>query len=284
MNTEEFSSRNLGAIVHEVDRAFAEEDGRTDKGNGKEKAGLAQHAGEVFTDLANARRLVARHGHNLRYCFPQGSWYVWDGKHWVRETTGEVMRLAKETAISIYQEAASALTEQQRKVLSGWARRSESEARLKAMVSLARSEPSIPVRSEELDAQPWLSNAQNGTINLRSGDLQEHRREDLITKQVPVAYDPDAECPRWDDFLVEITGGNLRKAAYLQRIFGYALTGSTREQCWFFSWGAGDNGKTVLHQIMRECLGDYAQAAEFSSFITNRNDKIRTICLGELGS
>ena len=146
-----------------------------------------------LTDLGNAARLVHHHGRNLRYCWLWRKWLVWDGQRWVKDDTGEVYRLAKDTVASIYQEAAAAPDDEARKALAKHAVRSEAGARVKEMVDLARSD--VPVMPDELDASPDLLNTESGTIDLRTGELREHRREDLITKLAPVEYRPDATAP-----------------------------------------------------------------------------------------
>jgi len=78
--------------------------------------------------------------------------------------------------------------------------KSESARSLHAMVELARSEPEIRVDVAKFDGQPHLLNVQNGTIDLRAGELLPHSREDMLTKIVPVSYDPQAKCPQWHTF------------------------------------------------------------------------------------
>lgn len=143
------------------------------------------------------------------------------------------------------------------------------------MVSLAKSEPGVPVISEQLDAHPWLLNCQNGTLDLHTGKLLHHRREHLLTKQVPLAHDPEARCPRWLGFLAEITDNKRDLADFLQRVVGYALTGDTGEQVLFFLHGAGANGKTTFLETVKAMLGDYGQQAEFSTFLTRQYDSVR---------
>ena len=125
------------------------------------------------TDLGNAQRLVRLHGEDLRYCYQLG-WLVWDGRRWKRSEEGEIEQRAKDTVRSIYTEAASCPDEATRKALATHAKKSESEARIKAMISLAQSEPGIPIRIDELDHNPWLLNVKNGTLDLKGGDLRDH--------------------------------------------------------------------------------------------------------------
>jgi putative DNA primase/helicase len=153
------------------------------------------------TDLGNARRLVALHGQDLRYCFPRKTWFVWDGIRWDPDNSGEVSRRAKATVSAIYAAAAVETNEDRRKGLAKWATNSESDGRINAMISLARSEPGIPVTPRELDSDPWLFNVVNGTIDLGTGQLREHRREDMITMLAPVVFDPEARNTIWENFL-----------------------------------------------------------------------------------
>ena len=255
-------------IVDELERNGR--NGRVDiDGNGR---GTTQPAGGYnLTDLGNARRLVHRHGRNLRYCWLWRKWLVWDGKRWVKDDTGEVYRLAKETVSSIYQEAAAAPNDEARKELGKHATRSEAGARIKEMVDLARSD--VPVMPDELDASPDLLNTESGTIDLRTGELREHRREDLITKIAPTTYRPDAAAPTWEAFLERVLPGeDLR--AFVQRAVGYSATGDTSEQCMFINHGGGANGKSTFQEAIAAALGDYAMRAPTEMLLAKRSDGV----------
>ena len=148
-----------------------------------------------MTDAGNATRFVHKHGDSARYCYAWRSWLLWTGTHWRRDAGDGVMRLAKETARAIYQEAALEPGENARRRILGWAARSESEPGLRRMLALAQSE--LPVEPAQLDADPFVLNAPNGTIDLRTGELRPHLREDLITHRVAVPYEPNAAAPTW---------------------------------------------------------------------------------------
>jgi putative DNA primase/helicase len=206
-----------------------------------------------LTDLGNAERLIANHGENLRYCHPWRTWLVWTGKRWAKDDTGWVHRLAKQTVRRIYREAAAATDEEGRKALAKHAARSESGARIKELVDLARSD--VPVKPNELDTDPWLLNVANGTIDLRTGELRPHRREDLITRLIPVEYDPAAAAPAWKAFLEGVLlTDRLRR--FLQRAAGYSVVGDTRERVLLILHGSGRNGKSTLLEALHEALGN----------------------------
>jgi putative DNA primase/helicase len=233
-----------------------------------------------LTDLGNARRLVARHGGDLRHVHLWKTWLEYDGVRWRPDDSGEVMRRAKDTVDALYQDAAAAIKRIGKEMeqaadegiknalavkltwaekLQRWALKSEQARLLEAMLSLARSD--LPVSHDKLDADPFLFNVQNGTIDLRAGRLREHQREDFITKLAPVEYHPDATCPIWDRALLRWMGGNGDLVTYLQRVVGYGLTGDVGEQCLWFFHGTGANGKSTFLGTALAMLGDYAMQA-----------------------
>jgi putative DNA primase/helicase len=221
-----------------------------------------------LTDLGNAERFVAQHGENVRYCYSWRTWLVWTGTRWERDDAGQVHRLAKQTVRGIYREASEEEDEDRRKALAHHARRSESETRIRAMIELAKSE--VPISPDKLDANPWLLNVLNGTIDLRTEELQEHRREDLITKIAPVEYTPDALAPTWAAFLERVLPGEeLRR--FVQRAAGYSTTGTTSEQCMFIHHGPGANGKSTFQEALSTTLGDYAMRTPTETLLVKRS-------------
>jgi putative DNA primase/helicase len=224
------------------------------------------------TDLGNARRLVARHGENLRSTLAHG-WLIWRGTHWCEDRTRAIMRRAKATVAAIYSEAGEADSADERKALALWGLKSESAGRLAAMIELAQSEPGICLLPEQFDAHPFLLNLENGTLELTSGTLRQHRREDFITRKIPINYDATATCPRWEQFLAEITQGDEALAAYLQRAVGYSLAGDVREQCLFFLYGLGANGKGTFLEVVQRLLGEYATTAAPGLLLEQKHDQ-----------
>jgi putative DNA primase/helicase len=224
------------------------------------------------TDLGNARRLAHRHGADLMFVSSLG-WFAWDGQRWRKDDTGAVERLAKETVLSLYAEAAALQDDDARQALVTHARRSESAFRISAMVNLARSEPPVVARAEDLDVDPFLLTVLNGTVDLRTGQRRPHRREDRITKLAPVEYCQHAEAPRFLSFLKDIFAGNERLIGFAQRAVGYALTGDVSEHALFYLYGMGANGKSTLLLVLLHILGEYAQQAAPNLLVSKRGEE-----------
>jgi putative DNA primase/helicase len=216
---------------------------------------------------------VAAHGEMFRYCGPRGAFLVHDGQRWVDDQIGQMERLAKTTVRAIYQEAAEQDDATLRGATAEWAKRSEKAAQIAAMLRLAASETGVPVLPSQMDTDPWLLNVANGTIDLRTGTLRPHRREDLITRLAPVEYRPAAKCPRWLKFLSEVFEPHPDIIPFIQVAAGYSLTGDIREECLFLLHGKGRNGKGTLLKILATLMGDYAGTSDFSTFIATRDDR-----------
>jgi putative DNA primase/helicase len=117
-----------------------------------------------------------------------------------------------------------------------------------------------------------LLNVRNGTLDLRTGRLCGHRRENLITKLAPVLYDPAARCPLWERFLHRVMGGNVGLTSYLQRVVGYGLTGDVSEQALWFLFGTGANGKSTFLATILAMLGDYAMQSVSELLMAKANE------------
>ncbi|MFZ9491970.1 MAG: phage/plasmid primase, P4 family, partial [Burkholderiaceae bacterium] len=147
---------------------------------------------------------------------------------------------------------------------------------------LARADRRHAANTEEWDADPWLINTTSGVTDLRTGRERAHDRSDRMTKIATAR--PRGECPNWLQFLHEITGEDQSLQAYLQRMVGYALTGSTQEHAVFFLYGTGANGKSVFVNTLATILGDYATNAPMDTFMETRNERHPTDLAGLRGA
>jgi putative DNA primase/helicase len=229
---------------------------------------------EHLTDLGNARRLVAMRGQDIRYQLPDGPFLTWDGMRFV-DDAGEVQleRWAQETIYAMHADAIYQTNDEaERRARIKHALASESRRAIAAMVALVRSQPGIPIRPDQFDADPWLLNALNGTVELRHGArLRPHQREDNITKLVPVNYVAEARCPTWLAFLERVLDSKPELIGFIQRFLGYSLTGRTDEQILAIAHGAGANGKSTFLHAAKMILGDYGQSVPLETFLVNKH-------------
>jgi putative DNA primase/helicase len=143
--------------------------------------------------------------------------------------------------------------------LDAWSVQCEMKPRIDACIGLMRKMLTVP--DDMLDANPWLLNCRNGTVDLRTGALREHRREDYITKLTDLNYVPGARSALWEKTVSEVYGGDAAVIDFAQRWFGYCATGSVREQCFVVHWGSGSNGKSTILETVSRALGEYAGTA-----------------------
>jgi putative DNA primase/helicase len=154
---------------------------------------------------------------------------------------------------------------------SAFAQQSLSKASLDRMLDLAKS--LLAVEDARLDADPWLFNVTNGTIDLRTGRREKHDPRDLLTKIAPVDADRDAKCPLFKKFLKRVTGDNADLRTFIQKAVGYSLTGDMSEQVFFFVHGrSGNNGKSTLVNLIRDMLGDYGLHTQTETLLVKQYD------------
>jgi putative DNA primase/helicase len=222
---------------------------------------------ENQTDLANSRRFIDAFGDRLRYCHQWKKWLVFDGVRWKPDGDGAVMRLGKSIADAIWKEAR--LTDNRDALRH--AARTASDSGVRALIAMAESE--CPVSADELDANTFLLNCPNCTIDLRTGTCRPHRREDLLTKLCPTEFDPSAVAPTWERFQREVANDDASLVAFKQRLYGYAATGDVREHALPIFHGSGSNGKsTELETVVAVFGDDYAGAAPKDLLMAKKGD------------
>lgn len=238
------------------------------RGNGhKTEPPPLETEGYSRSDYGMARRFIDRHGEIVRYCHGHNRWLVWDGKRWQPDADAAVIRMAKETVKAMYAELAGFEDAERRRDFFKFIVKSEADAKIMAMLSSAESEIEAAITPLVLDADPWLFNCENGTLDLRTGKLRPHRQGDMITKIAPVVYDPDARSDLWVRFLKESTGDDPDLIRFLARATGYTLTGDTREENLFFVHGPTNTGKSTFLEALKATMGDYALTSDFETFL-----------------
>lgn len=215
-----------------------------------------------FDDTGNAQRFVDLFGDKVRYCYTDKRWLWYDGRKWCTDMTGAVKRLADKVVacmsaeLKVYEQTDADEGTDMAKAFEKHMKSSRSNKSKNAMLNEVMHH--VPILPSQLDRYKAALNTPGGVIDLKSGALAPHDPKNYFTKITAVEYSENADCPRWTAFLDDIFGGDKDLIRYVQKAVGYSLTGATSEQCAFFLYGTGRNGKSTFLDIIRDIFGDYA--------------------------
>lgn len=220
-------------------------------------------------DLGHAQTLAALWGGRYRWAAHRRSWMSWTGRRWEPVTEFQVALQAAKELRAHYRSgvAASADADQLRRMMTevcGYSRAGNALAFVKGMSGFHTA-------SEEWDADPWVLNCLNGTIDLRTGALRPHNPSGLLTKLAPVNFEPEASRTHWDEHIrYFLPNENVRRE--VQRNLGLALVGESLSQILPVWYGTGANGKSTTARVLQAVLGDYAAQAAPSLIMLRRFD------------
>ncbi len=222
-------------------------------GDGQEPPVLGERSYDCtdLNDIGNARHYATKYENDLRYCAAWSKWLVWDETRWKIDDEGRPIKLAKDLVHTMFNDAMELRGGEVFKHVCETAQLS----RLKAMVTLAA--PELPIKLDELDQDGWTLNCKNGVVDLKTGELKPHDRTQGITKLCPTEFNLNAASPVWNQFLHDVFPDD-DLIQFVQRLFGYFLTGDVSEQKLALFWGTGANGKSTLLNAFMDTIGpDY---------------------------
>lgn len=202
-----------------------------------------------------------RHKNELLFCHTSGKWYHWDGARWKKEKTKLAFAWARKVCRDLNLKKDKALAK---------------ASTAGAVERFAQSDRAFAITSEIFDQNIWYIGTPDGTVNLKTGNLNLPAQSDYITKQTSVGPAPTADCPLWYQFLAEATQGDEDLIHFLQQVAGYCLTGDIREHALFFVHGDGGNGKGVFLNTITNILGEYATTSEMDTFTASKTDRHST--------
>ncbi len=253
-----------------------------DDGNVTEDYGQGEAAPvepERATELQTAQDLVKAYGDQFRFDVDSKRFLIWTGRAWELDHKGQVARWTK--IIARRQGVRFQMLES--KVVDRHVKAMETAHGIRDVQVLASTEPGIPIRREELDADPWMFNTRTAVIDLRTGQGRKQCKGDLLSIVAPVDYDPRAEAKQFHAFMYRIFDGNADLMLYVQKLLGMCLTGDVREQLFHVFHGNGSNGKSTLLDKILAIMGDYAGEAPESLLTIHRHGEHPTELAGLLG-
>jgi putative DNA primase/helicase len=226
-----------------------------------------------MTELGLALRLRDRFDGDLRYT-PEAGFMLFNGVTWERDPFDGVRASLQDMLLELEREFKQALDAHQqgtqehteaRRTL-GFIKASMTSRGIDSVLKEVKAFKSVACSLEDFDAHADMLAFRNTVVNLRDGSTVPANRDLLMTRQLAVDYVPDAECPAWLKFLVEVFPNNAAMPAYIQRLVGYGITGSTDEQCFVVLHGTGANGKSVFTETLGEVFKAVCDTTPFSTF------------------
>ena len=212
----------------------------------------------TFDDMGNAERFLDLFGEDFRYNYTDGKFVFWDGCRWATDLDGVAKRAADKAIDEMRQESEWYESSGDSDTAKAFAKHIKASRSNKSKENMLKEiQHHIPIMPFQLDKHKMAFNVPNGTLSLKSGELVPAKREHFITKLSPVEYTDKSDCPMWRRFLDDIFGGDRELIRYIQKAVGYSMTGDTSEQCVFFLYGTGRNGKSTFLDVLREIFGDY---------------------------
>jgi P4 family phage/plasmid primase-like protien len=215
-----------------------------------------------LSELGNAVRLLDIHAENLYYINDTKAWLLWRSGAWVWDVDGAIVRgLSAGLPQIIYREGSENISAGE--LFAKWSRISQKERTIQAAVSLLQDFAEVRLPLAALDADPFKVGFDQARqiIDLQTGEVRLALQSDLITKSINIESVGEAsKAIRWQAFLAQIFNDDAELIDWIKRWCGYLLTGSTSEQILIFCFGLGANGKSVLGDILRYILGDYARS------------------------
>lgn len=198
-----------------------------------------------------------------RYVFnaSSGEWLMWTGFHWKRDSLQEALSAVEDVVLTYarvvpkYVDSSALVTLHKRinRLRSNRGRKATLEAAATCADRLA-------IEGDELDSKPLLFPCANGVIDLETGELRPGRQEDYLMRASPVEWlSIDAPCPTWRKTVLEVMNDRKDMADFIQRYFGYCMSGLTSEHFFVVLWGRGRNGKSVVVEILKRILGPLAK-------------------------
>jgi putative DNA primase/helicase len=209
----------------------------------------------LITEQVAMEAFIASFHTDLRFNHSTGSWLEWAGHYWKPDQR----KLAFAWALKLCRQLARTITAKGRLVVE--------KVRFSAAVEQgARAMPPISTAQDDWDADLWLLGTPGGVVDLKTGILRDGERSDMITKTTACAPAATEDCPLWLKFLDDALGGDKPMISFLQRYFGYCLTGLTMEEIIVFLFGPGGAGKGTVVKTITGIMGDYAITAPMEVF------------------
>ena len=234
-------------------------------------------------DTGNAERMSDMFNEIIRYNYTDKKWMLYDKIKWTYDNSGIIYHLIDKSIEAMQAEKEWYIQQDIKngdddktleKAFDRHYKKSRSNNSKKALEREVQHY--VPITPNSLDRHKMLLNSPTGVIDLNDFSMRKATPKDYFTKSVNANFDKSAKCPLWEKFLERIFDGDRDLIRYVQKVIGYSLTGSTSEQCAFFLYGTGRNGKSTFLDVIRELFGDYARNIQPETIMIKNNNGINS--------
>jgi putative DNA primase/helicase len=232
----------------------------------------------TFDDTGNSDRLFDEYGEIIRYCYTSRSWYYYDGQKWNRDNEGAVKRMTDETISSMRRDFDFYMrnvpkdihADDYEKMFMKHLKSMRSNKSKTAMIK--ETEHKCPVVPGDFDRHRHLINTPDGIFDVRTNQLYKSDPLKYLTRITGADYRENAGEPAsWLNFLNDIFSGDKELIQFIQKAAGYSLTGETGEDCAFFCYGTGRNGKSTFLSVLSSVFGEYAANIQPETIMDRKN-------------
>jgi len=118
---------------------------------------------------------------------------------------------------------------------------------------------------EKLDTDPSVVNFRNGLVNLRDGKFRVRTKNDYFTLCLPYEYTENKDQEKMNELrtiMKQICNDSEEELECIMRVFGYLMTGETKEQKFFSFYGGGGNGKTIMSMMYAHAMSIYFKTVD----------------------
>lgn len=252
----------------------------------------------TYDDTGNAERFYDRYGSYFKYNVDNKNFMFWNGKTWVNDVDGNVKKCA-DALISDLRDEANKKIENIKKAISKEQNedvidslkadlkemeknitRISNKAGKDAMLSELQHIHDIPVHNNDFDTQDYLLNTDSGIVDLRTGEIMPFDSRKLLSRNTncKVSYEEPTTFIKFlnDVFKRDNADDTKELVDYVQQALGYSLSGDTMQQCMFFLFGNGSNGKSTFVELIKKIAGDYGAATDSDLLMQNQGSSTQS--------
>jgi putative DNA primase/helicase len=209
-------------------------------------------------DIGNGLRLANQVRDTYRYIWEEKTFYRWDGRVWIRDVDSGISREWTKVTEAIRAGGNAK-----------WATKCRTVAKLNGAITFAKGN-GLTFSATEWAPDRSLLNVTNGVLDLKTQQLHRHDPHLLMTQTMGTAFDPEAACPNFEQFIADaLPSPEIR--AYVQRALGYSLLGDADQRSIFLIYGPSGTGKSTLIETMRDIFGTYGVTAGSGAFRASPN-------------